>query len=255
MRIAFNIATEKTNMKLDTKRLVLALLLVTIVSGVVGLLPEKASAVATVGVNVGDWAGYSIVTTGNFSITSGFFNLTFAKVTVTAISMPTNITSEVLETFTNGTQKTEVNFVDVDNGYGNGSGVFIGANLAAGDLIYPSDVSMDEWTGATINETITKNYLGSDATVNHYNRTAEFISPVLNASTSINYYWYKTTGMLTELSLHASFQNTTSYQWVTVHGVITSIVPEFPSFAIVPLFLVISSLAVVLARRKIRGKR
>lgn len=243
----------KTNLKSNRNRLILTFLLTTLACAVVGLQPEKASAV-TVGVNVGDWAQYSFATTGNSTFTTSFFNLTYAQVTVTAISMPTNITSEVLETFSNGTQETIVNFVDVDNGYGNGSGIFIGANLVAGDLIYPGDVSTDEWAGARINETIIKNYLGSDVSVNHYNRTQIFISPVVNTSASLNFYWYETTGMLAEVLTHVSFQYTTYYEWATVHGMITSVVSEFPTSIVLPLFMAISLLAAIVGYKKIHRR-
>lgn len=241
-------------MKVNMKTLILAFLLTTLATAIFRLQPEKASAISTVGVNVGDSAEYAFVTTGNSTFFSDFFNLTYVKLTVTAISLPTNITTEVLETFENGTQKTIVNFVDVDTGYGNGSGIFIGANLAQGDLIYPGDVSGDDWTGVTINETITKNYLGTDVAVNHYNRTMEFISPGANASTSLNYYWYQTSGMVTELLFHVSIRTTTSFEEVTIQGIITSIVPEFPTAVILPLFIAISTLAAVLVKRKIHRK-
>ncbi len=89
---------------------------------------------------------------------------------------------------------------------------------------------------------------------NHLNITAAFSSEEFYQSMSLNYYWDKSTGILVELS---EVVVTVAYDYVTTSSLLSRItdsnvwiVPEFPSFLILPLFMIATLLAVIIYRRK-----
>lgn len=68
-----------------------------------------------------------------------------------------------------------------------------------------------------------------------------------------NYCWIRANGMMAELSINQTIQyaNGTSF-WSALDLVIdeTGIVPEFPSFLILPLFMMATLLAVVVYKKR-----
>ena len=208
-----------------------------------------------VGVNVGDWGEYAIFYSGNATFPPQLpFGLEWMKLTVQEI-FGTNITYEHINHYANGTEEDGINSVDVDTGQGNGIGFFIAANLTAGELIYtsppPSGPFGLNFGGATINETVSKLYAGETVKTNHLNITRSESYPELNMTTSQNFYWYKATGMVAEMSVSVLYQwaggNITWLEWRVA---ITAVIPEFPQFLIMPLFMLTTLLIVIVYRRK-----
>jgi len=199
------------------------------------------------GVNPGDWGTYGVTVSGNATM-PGMENITWAEITVQEIS-GTNITFETRMRYANATEETETSVVDVDTGQGNGTGVFIAANLNAGDLIYNSTEPYGMFYDMTINETIFRAYAIGNVEVNHCNVTMSYSIPEgMNQTSSMNYYWYKSTGMVTELSIYYLLEQDGNMTWWDMELVITDVIPEFPQALILPLFMIVTLAAVWLGK-------
>lgn len=215
----------------------------------------------TVGVQVGSWGEYSLVASGNLtSLTS--FNATNIPVneTITVATISgTNVTCQTLENFKNNTQKIGTGSVDVESGSGNLTVFLIAANLNKGDMVYNGSLmllGMVSITGAIVNETTTRNYLGPNVEVCHTNLTQQGILSYYRYFYSLNFFWFRDSGMLAEATLNATVVGGATYYYGYEHITITSnsTVPEFPASLILPLFAVLSTLAVVSAKRKLFKK-
>ena len=105
--------------------------------------------------------------------------------------------------FKDGTQTTNYGWIDVAEGLGNASLMFIAAYLIEGDSLYEGYL-------AVINETMSRTYLGVAGATNHLNITISNqidTNPPQNILASFNFYWDRGTGILTERQ--ASFTNHT----------------------------------------------
>jgi len=239
-------------MKTHNKIVVLAFLFLTLLFTIIRMQTMKAMAQGKVpGVKAGDWIEYFVSLSGNATLGEGGGpqpGVNYAKLTVMEVS-GTNITAEALIRYENGTQTTEINAIDVDSGQGNGSALFIAANLTKGDLVYTGNWSEGPISpGVTINETILREYLGSIVEVNQLNVTTGYTSPDFNYSLSISYYWYKATGMMAEMFMEYWFQNETTYAWASFYGTVIGMVPEFSPILIIPLALAVTLVAVLLSK-------
>jgi len=132
----------------------------------------------TVGVTAGTTASYNVTQTDQTSTTT-------LTLTVTSVS-GTSISFTAAGTFPNGTAApgAETGDVTSDTAFP----FFIGANLGAGDLVYPGAI----WT---INDTETMTVGGASRSVNHLNWTYAALGQVYFI---LNLYWDKPTGMLAE---------------------------------------------------------
>jgi hypothetical protein len=215
-------------------------------------MTATVQAAGNVGVNVGDSAQYSGSIRGNFT---GMANYdATVTLTVKAISGPTgtNITlKEDIYNITSGATSHSVGSVDVDTGEGNMTGTIILANLNAPDLVYTGPWSMAgiNWTGATINETIPRQYLGSTVQVNHLNITQTGTIYGYIYLRSFNVYWYKASGWVAELSFGEWIKIVNVMYWYSMHYIIIATVPEFPPAIIPSLFMVLTLIAVVFVKR------
>lgn len=156
------------------------------------------------GVAVGDWAEYDeieVTWSSNDPEAKADEGLILANETawfkhiVTRV-IDTAITFQNLTYFKNDTQKTNYAWVDVADGEGNGTLMFISAGLREGDQLYELLAE-----GISINETIARTYLGAQREVNHL-RLA-FTNPIETdppqvIQVSADYFWDKATGILTE---------------------------------------------------------
>ncbi len=237
----------------------------------------------TVGVNEGDWFEYGNV---EFNWTSNDPNARFPpewegfeeingtewmRNTVQGIS-GTNITGQTIVHYTNGTEITEGYEIDVDTGRGNGTILFIAANLGEGDLVYTDPTAFIE--GATINETISRAYLGETVEVNHLNITMEVEwTGVFHFIWRMNFYWFKSSGALCEFQLYyynwtsgaitppeEMPQSVSSVQQyyessLEVSIVIIGMVPEFSTWASLTLILAVLTFVAVIYKRKVYGKK
>jgi len=103
----------------------------------------------------------------------------------------------------NGTQTTNYAWVDVAQGLGNASLMFIAAHLGEGDSLY-------EGYAAFINKTLSRSYLDEVRNTNYLNLTINYqipTNPLQNIRLDFLYYWDQRTGVLTER--RASFTNQT----------------------------------------------
>lgn len=230
-----------------------------LLSAVIGaqLIVAVAAIVYEPGVSVGDWALYDATPSGNMTIPPEM-NMTWVKMTVQEIS-GTNITYESLVHYSNGTEETETNVVDVYTGQGNGTGTFIAKNLYEGDLIYTSPPSVGpfgiygpSFEDATINKTILRTYLGESVEVNNLNITKTSPFSGYTLTMSLSYYWYRATGMLAELSIYELLQPVEGpTMWIKMEVVIIDIIPEFPTLTLMLLIPTILTIAIAIYKRRL----
>lgn len=161
--------------------------------------------VRKVGVAVDDWGLY-----GDFEVTwnSNDINAKKPQALIDAnrtewmkISVynatPTTLLFRETNHFTNGTEKKEAHFVDIDEGSGDGVLFFISAGLKKGDLIY--NVTYSSNAPLKINETISRTYAGEIRETNMLNVTVkEVVDSNQVIETTACFYWDKATGILTE---------------------------------------------------------
>ena len=210
-----------------------------------------AHAQRTVGVQVGDWAEYSVtgafegnVTDSLENATDIFENVTSMRLTIVDI-VDTNVTMETSLFFANGSSTAEPGWIDVDTGNGTYPGWLIAANLNAGDRVYTDDETM--FSELTINETITREYLGSMVEVNHFiiNATTPPNS-LYNMTMLIDWYWYRDSGMMAEMRMYMLTEGFGDMTLVDVSVHLADVIPEFPRFTYLPVFLITTVAAAVL---------
>jgi len=197
------------------RKYLLAITATVILIGMFGV--KRAFGQRTVGVNICDWAQYTGFHSGNETLPPQLPpDLEWMKLTVDEIS-GTNIAFEQIYHYTNGTEVGGINSADVETGQGNGTGMFIAKNLNESDLIYtsppPSGPFGLNFGGLKINETISRQYLGNAFEVNHLNVTGSESSPEGNATISLNFYWYRATGIIAEMSAYGLFQRDGNTTW------------------------------------------
>jgi len=210
----------------------------------------------TVGVHVGEWAHYIFTYQGNSTIPGPEPNMTSGLFTIMGIS-GTNVTIIMHAYYSNGSDFIEYHWIDVDTGQtddGNATGMLIAANLNQGDLVYTT--SVEPFMDGTFNDTLTRNYLGQPAQVNHFglNYTAP-PNPYYNVTSTMDWYWYRATGIPTEVTMNYTEQQASpgNSSWWTWSLLIDNIVPEFPTALVTPV-LMITILATV-AIYKMKKKR
>jgi hypothetical protein len=243
---------------MNKKIVLLTLASVYLLSTVIGAQLIVSVAAQEPGVNVGDWALYDVKLSGNTTMLfDACINVTWIKITVQEISV-TNITFESLTHYSNGTKETKIYYVvNVGTGQGNGTSYFIAKDLYEGELIYTSPLPWVgpygiSFEGATINKTFSSMYLNASVEVNHLNITKITIYPGVGNITNIwNYYWYKATGKLAELSycrLAQAVEGPAIWEKVDLMITDVGVIPEFPPALILPLFMIATLAAVWLGK-------
>lgn len=168
------------------------------------------------------------------------------RATVTGVSGSV-ISTRVTTHYKNGTEVSSDGSCDVETGESSGGPPFIGANLGKGSLVNPS--ASEKWY---INETVARSYRDGSREANHLNlQYSENSSDIGLFTRSYDYYFDKSTGVLVEYSSEVSYSGSTS---VTQSRVVSSsvwVIPEFPSFILVPLFIVMTLLVAVAVRRRL----
>ncbi len=252
---------------MSKKKVLLNLFLASLL--IVTVVTLAVAQVRTPGVSVGDLARYADInvnwSSNDSSATSpewmeGFNETEWMFFLITGVS-GTNITVQATEHFKNDTERIRPGWIDIDTGNSSNETnqtidmefSIISANLEVNDTIYSSA----EYSTWKINETIVKTYPDETRNTNHLNLTWEF-SGTINGEiyyyNSMNYYWDKSTGIMVEMTMEwinqtgpylttwsAEFSITDSNIWV---------IPEFPSFLLLPLFIISTLLAVIFYRRK-----
>lgn len=179
------------------------------------------------GVKEGDNFTYSFVVNWSSTDPNAIVPQQFADMNRT-LSIHMNVTStggtmanlDITTTMRDGTQTSEPGYVEVSRGGYVGAPLFIiGANLTAGNQVYPLSEPAAVAAGHsampfTINETITRTYLGTSKTVNHY--TESSTNATTGDTEQKDAYYDQTTGVLMEMKLQFSSSSsgeTDSEQW------------------------------------------
>lgn len=165
------------------------------------LLDSTEAQVATIGVKVGDWATY-----GDIEVTWDSEQME-PEPEVTALndtSWYRNVVDHIVDTaiicnqtthFKNDTQQSVLFHIDLYDGVGNNTFMFIPAKLRANDPLYPASIER-LW----INETTSRFSAGAIREVNYLNLRGGRITdddPLRFLQISISYYWDRATGVLT----------------------------------------------------------
>ena len=208
------------------------------------------------GVNAGDWFNYGDIS-GSWSSNDPnavFPSLILNETEWMLISVEdvsgTNITLQSTIHFTNGTERNESGHIDIDTGDGNMTLSAISANLNANDTVYSSF----DYSTMRINETIIRTYPDAVRDTNHLNITMEYNVTGFYHYLSTSYYWDRSSGIVVEMSQESSSQTgnyTTTYSvFLKITESNVWVIPEFPSFLILPLFMIATLIAVIIYRRK-----
>ena len=209
-----------------------------------------------VGVNVDDWFKYGDITVNwssnnpNATLPPGSEELNETEWMLLSVKnvSGTTITFQSTRHFKNGTERIESGYLDIDTGdTENMGGAAISANLEVNDTLY---------TGSTvkINETVVRTYSDGVRETNHLNVTLEESLMQYYYRRTENFYWDKPTGIVVEQYVEEIEQTeeylTTYSASVRITESSVWVIPEFPSFLILPLFMITTLLAVIIYRRK-----
>lgn len=165
---------------------------------------EEKSTERIVGVEVGDWVKY-----GDFLVTWASTDPTvqdppldliehnkteWVTNTVKTIS-GTKITFQTVTHYENDTETTGVSYVDINTGEGNGTFIFISANLNPSERIYSSM----EYTHTWINQTVQLLYANAVRETNCLT-ASQYVPGGMNQilGYEIQYFWDRTTGALSQ---------------------------------------------------------
>jgi len=236
--------------------MILTVLSIALLSIMIGL--SNASLVGTPGVNVGNTFTYGNV---NFHWYSndpsatppaqwmGVNGTAWFKGTIQNIA-GTNVTISALLHYSNGTENTQNGWVDVNTGEGNMTMFLIAANLNVGDVVYTGG----SYSGLTINETVPMTYSGGSRQTNHVNVTDQESSAYFNFSMSMNLYWDKATGALSQMSIISNQTSTYTTNYSVAMQLTDSNVWVVPEYGMPLIALLLSSVALVTlaAARKLR---
>ena len=183
----------------------------------------KASASTyTVGVNAGDWSGYSDISFECASNMPGYeepppgMNMSWMDMEILDVQN-SNVTLRSTVIYENGTEQTEVMWGDIATGEGNLSVGIIPSNLGAGDKI-PANLTYytEEPLEVFINGTVMRSYAGANREVNYANFTYPIIyGNVTYGALNMSLYWDKKTGVVCEevMSYVMSYTVNTTYYY------------------------------------------
>ncbi|UCE15344.1 MAG: hypothetical protein JSV12_05555 [Candidatus Bathyarchaeota archaeon] len=248
-------------MKGRTVFLLMILMLACIGVALTNIVPVMASE-RTLGVKVGDWFKYEFNVTWSSDkccanppqFDGAEDEVEWVQFEVVSIS-GTNVTFERTFHFKNGTDSHKAYWVDIDS-EGGFKGIFFAANLSEGDRVYLAD------DYALVNRTFLHDYGGSIREINYANyfrpiTDAIYIPYTSNASASWDIYLDRQIGVLTEKWEYVvgqieggAFYYNTTFSLKIIDSSYPEIIPEVPSFLVLPLFMITTLLAVIVYRRK-----
>jgi len=245
-------------MKLNTFHFLLILLLISS-NAINTLIVPTAGQELTVGVKFGDWFKYDMKTTWISDkpeamppvFPSDENEMDWMLNNVTLVT-DTLIGYKHIHQYLDDTE--EINDM-ISNIEGILTQHFIPSNLTEGDVVNLG------WSVIQIEETQLLNYGGSVREINYANETiSSYASPLIpyqnNVSAIVHFYWDKQTGVISESNTtvsgtieNNSFNYSFSRSFIIVDSSYAEIVPEFPSWIILPLFLITTILALTVRRR------
>ena len=207
-------------------RLLVGLLLVCILASA-AVYGVYAQTTPVLGIKEGDKFTYMFTVNWNSADANDVVPQEFSDMNKT-LSIGFNVTSavgymanlDITTTLRDGTHTTESGYIEVARGGSVGASLFvIGANLTAGDQVYPQSDPAAVKVGQAaapfkITETLNKTYLGTSRTVNHY------VERVTNTTTGDyvdrSAYYDQATGVLMEMKIEhywATLGETDSEHW------------------------------------------
>jgi hypothetical protein len=173
----------------------------------------------------------------------------YYQVTITAVS-GSEITTQSVWHFTNGTETSTVGTINVETGAANGGfWTIVAGNLGVNDRLHPSGPNY-----ITVNETVIWNYTGGARETNHLILTLQNSDASGDYMEYVDYYFDKQTGMLVQLNDATVYSNptTTETRFWKIKDSNVWVVPEFPSALIMPLLMAITMLAVIVCKKTFR---
>jgi len=230
------------------------------------LLIERESAANTrlPGVAPGQFMHYEVYSVWNegndTDLESWARNQPMSGINVTVLSVVnTTVTYQEVTYNSTGIVHDSTQDVDVETGSYSYEYLFIAANLTASDIIYTRD--NNTW----INETALASYLGQQLETNHLSSFVNHsdisfigLAYYLCASVSQDFYWHRQSGMLLEVKYEFRTSRVSGEDVLVGHFVLNAVaalsippvIPEFPSFLILPLFMTTTLLAILFDKRK-----
>lgn len=201
--------------------------------------------VGTVGVSQGDWFKWSYSYTLSDEPTPPQFDIDWIKFLVSDIS-GTLITGESTITYNNGTEHTEISYIDVDNNDVTPivEGMIISTHYSENDVV-------NNVQHLKIEEIVLKNFHTEPREMFHSTFTAR--SDV--AFFDHDYYWDRETGILVDMSYYQEFPEDSTLgsgsgelEFKLIESNIPQI-PEFPSWIMLPLFLTTTIIVLIYRKR------
>jgi len=203
--------------------------------------------VRTAGVSEGDWFkyGFSFQWDSELNMTSedfpfaDFLDGEWVTLTIQDVS-GTNVTVQFTIHFENGTENLQNGSVDLITGEGDLRNWLISADLNANDSLYESEIN------ERINETIIQTYHWGSRETNHLIYSYNFSEGEDYSDLSVDMFWDREMGILTELSFEAEVQlNGTSMDasafWIITESNMED-VPEFTQ----PVFMLVMATSILL---------
>lgn len=203
--------------------------------------------VRTAGVSEGDWFkyGFSFQWDSELNMTSedfpfaDFLDGEWVTLTIQDVS-GTNVTVQFTIHFENGTENLQNGSVDLITGEGDLRNWLISADLNANDSLYESEIN------ERINETIIQTYHWGSRETNHLIYSYNFSEGEDYSNLSVDMFWDREMGILTELSFEAEVQlNGTSMDasafWIITESNMED-VPEFTQ----PVFMLVMATSILL---------
>jgi len=171
----------------------------------------------------------------------------YYRVTISAVS-GAEITTETVWHFTNGTETSSFGTINVETGISTGEfWAIVAGNLGVNDRLHPSGQNY-----ITVNETVMRDYLGGARETNHLILTLQDSDDTGDFIEHVDYYFDKQAGMLVQLNDAKVYSNPTmtiTNFWKIKESNVW-VVPEFPSALILPLFVIITMIAVIAYKKK-----
>ena len=203
--------------------------------------------VRTAGVSEGDWFkyGFSFQWDSELNMTSedfpfaDFLDGEWVTLTIQDVS-GTNVTVQFTIHFENGKENLQNGSVDLITGEGDLRNWLISADLNANDSLYESEIN------ERINETIIQTYHWGSRETNHLIYSYNFSEGEDYSNLSVDMFWDREMGILTELSFEAEVQlNGTSMDasafWIITESNMED-VPEFTQ----PVFMLVMATSILL---------
>jgi hypothetical protein len=205
------------------------------------------------GVSEGDWFQYNLSLNFDslYNITSEefpFADFLIGEQVILEIQnvYQNNVTGIFNIKYENGSEYFQTGSVDLITGEGDLRSWLISANLNAGDSLYISEPE------EMINETIIETYFWGARETNHLVYSYNFTSEDDYSYLSVDMFWDKEIGVVTELSFMAdAYINGTiidaSAEWLITDSNILEDIPEFSHLTFV-LMIIIASFSILLVK-------